>query len=140
MKRLQITTVDPGVAFDAGLRRSDILDTYNGVALDSLEALSDAMSSHVGQTHSLQFIRANKFLNVDIPAGPLGIAIGVTDLDLDYLKSIHDMQISTTPYIPGYKITKSIDVITAECVFGMNIFKDIFFDTIIDYNFNIYEI
>ncbi len=34
--------------------------------------------------------------------------------------------ISTTPTIPGYEITAAMDVISAECAYGMNIFKDFF--------------
>ncbi len=34
--------------------------------------------------------------------------------------------LSTSPSIDGYQINKYIEVITSECVFGMNIFKDLF--------------
>lgn len=34
--------------------------------------------------------------------------------------------VTTTPSLDGYRVTKVIDVISAECVFGMNIFKDFF--------------
>lgn len=33
---------------------------------------------------------------------------------------------STTPCLEGYRVTKTIDIVSAECVFGMNIFKDFF--------------
>lgn len=34
--------------------------------------------------------------------------------------------VTTTPTVEGYCITKTLDVVTAECVFGLNIFKDLF--------------
>jgi uncharacterized protein YbjQ (UPF0145 family) len=33
---------------------------------------------------------------------------------------------TTAPYLEGYRVTKTIEVITAECVYGMNIFRDMF--------------
>jgi uncharacterized protein YbjQ (UPF0145 family) len=33
---------------------------------------------------------------------------------------------TTAPWLEGYRVTKTIEVITAECVFGMNIFRDMF--------------
>ena len=33
---------------------------------------------------------------------------------------------TTAPCLEGYRVTKTIEVITAECVFGMNIFRDMF--------------
>lgn len=34
--------------------------------------------------------------------------------------------VTTTSTVEGYHITKTIDVVTAECVFGLNVFKDMF--------------
>lgn len=39
---------------------------------------------------------------------------------------IQSIIVTTTPSLDGYRVTKVIDVISAECVFGMNIFKDFF--------------
>jgi uncharacterized protein YbjQ (UPF0145 family) len=38
----------------------------------------------------------------------------------------NEFLVTTTPTIEGYRITKTFDIVTAECVFGMNIFKDLF--------------
>ena len=43
--------------------------------------------------------------------------------ELDKLKNI---TLTTSHFLEGYKVTKTIDIITAECVFGMNIFRDFF--------------
>lgn len=34
--------------------------------------------------------------------------------------------VSTAPSLEGYRIVRTIDVISAECVFGMNLFRDFF--------------
>ena len=37
-----------------------------------------------------------------------------------------DLIVTTEMSMPEYKVTQRIEVITAECVFGMNLFKDFF--------------
>ncbi len=39
---------------------------------------------------------------------------------------INSVMLTTETYPEGLKITKRIEVVTAECAFGMNIFKDLF--------------
>ena len=36
------------------------------------------------------------------------------------------IKLTTAPSLEGYKIVETIDIVTAECVFGMNIFRDFF--------------
>lgn len=36
--------------------------------------------------------------------------------------------VSTSPFLYGQDIAEVVDVVTAECAFGMNVFKDIFMD------------
>lgn len=40
-------------------------------------------------------------------------------------RRISGIILTTTPTLENMRITKTLDVITAECVFGMNIFRDI---------------
>lgn len=39
---------------------------------------------------------------------------------------IANIPVVTTNFVPGKEIAHSVDVITAECAFGMNIFRDLF--------------
>ena len=39
---------------------------------------------------------------------------------------INKIKLTTAPSLEGYKIIETIDIVTAECVFGMNIFRDFF--------------
>ncbi len=34
--------------------------------------------------------------------------------------------ITTSSHLEGYRVTEHLDVVSAECVFGMNVFKDLF--------------
>ena len=44
----------------------------------------------------------------------------------DCKSEIQAIVLTTETYPEGLKITKRIEVVTAECAFGMNIFKDLF--------------
>lgn len=46
--------------------------------------------------------------------------------ELDKRREYEHVIVATTPLIDGYRVTKVVDVISAECVFGMNLFKDFF--------------
>ncbi len=37
-----------------------------------------------------------------------------------------DIIVTTEPVMDGYRVTQRLEVITAECVFGMNLFRDFF--------------
>ena len=39
---------------------------------------------------------------------------------------IDSIKLTTTPSYPNYEVEEVLDVITSECVFGMNIFRDFF--------------
>ncbi len=43
-----------------------------------------------------------------------------------YSAAVEAVMLTTETYPEGLKITKRIEVVTAECAFGMNIFKDLF--------------
>tara|TARA_B110000263_G_scaffold127124_1_gene110601 strand:+ start:230 stop:544 length:315 start_codon:yes stop_codon:yes gene_type:complete len=42
------------------------------------------------------------------------------------LNNNQNIVITTAQTLENYKITETIDIITAECVFGMNVFRDFF--------------
>lgn len=49
------------------------------------------------------------------------------ELPIDVIDQLAaDLIVTTEMSMPEYKVTRRIEVITAECVFGMNLFKDFF--------------
>ena len=38
--------------------------------------------------------------------------------------TMENVILTTIPNLEGYKVTKTLEIVTAECVFGMNLFKD----------------
>lgn len=39
--------------------------------------------------------------------------------------SVEDVILTTAPQLEGYRVVKTLEIVTAECVFGMNIFRDV---------------
>lgn len=136
MRRLKITDVEHASAGDkAGLLINDVLDAYDGKPLDSLQSLLETVSKSAEGMHTIQLIRANRVTEVVCESGRLGV--GVVDIDIDdeeYQAIFHntafetkcsEVILTTSQLLDGYR-TEVIEVITAECVFGMNIFRDFF--------------
>ena len=131
--RLKVTSVDPaGSAEAVGLRAGDILEEFNGVKLVSSEALNLAIAKNTGGA-VLTLHRNSERVELAMPPGKMGIIISRVEFDPELYfaqeevnQRIRDMIVCTTPSIEGYRITRTIDVVTAECVFGLNIFKDFF--------------
>lgn len=46
--------------------------------------------------------------------------------DLDYNINQSDVILTTAPYLEGYKVDATLEVITSECVYGLNLFSDFF--------------
>ena len=40
--------------------------------------------------------------------------------------SSQKIMLTTSSHLEGYRVTEHIDIVSAECVFGMNVFKDMF--------------
>lgn len=41
-------------------------------------------------------------------------------------EAIPAVTLTTAPTLDGYRVTQTFDIVTAECVFGMNLFRDLF--------------
>lgn len=126
MQRVRVKEVNAGPCKDLGILVGDYLDTYNDEPLTSSPVLGELMKKYSGERHKLRVIRADKVFEIDLTAGKLGILVEYQTTKSPLLIQAEQLKISTTPFIPCTKILRSIDVITAECAFGMNAFKDIF--------------
>ncbi len=75
MKRLKIKEMYDGICDDLKLMNDDILDTYNGITIDSHDTLMNLMEKYKGETHTLRYIRGNTTHSVKLTAGKLGIIV-----------------------------------------------------------------
>ena len=134
MERLQIIKLScGGVAEAAGLMVGDWLDEYNGVLLVSSESLSAAIKKSSG-THTMKVVRNLQRLEFPIKGGSLGISVEpgkMVDIDNEaavrnevILQAAKAIKLSTTPEIAGYIVDETLEIVTAECVFGIGVFND----------------
>lgn len=134
-KRVKFALVEPsGKAAEAGLQSGDILLYIDGRAPESPQEFSSIISDHEGNTIPLVVLRDKDLTQVQIVAGKLGVTLSVAEVeDMAEAVAEHrkinarnrtDMLISTTGALEGYDIKQYLGVVGAECVAGINIFRD----------------
>lgn len=143
MQRLRVMSVAPGsTAERIGIRVDDRLLACNGIALESLEVLGTTLDALSGAPCELSILRDGSPLSMQLRAGPLGVTLVAIDVTTELSAAEitardqaraaelagreREMLTTTASFIDGWRTVKTIDVITAECVFGMNIFRDVF--------------
>lgn len=139
---IKITIVRPaGQAEAAGLQPGDVLVEIGGTVIDSPEALSQRLQS-LGTDTQATIIRNGSKCTVALAPGALGISYSMIDIEIpdsaatralsneesEALRQqrLRDMIVTTAPSVEGHHITQQLGIVTAECVFGMNMFRDFF--------------
>jgi len=142
-----------GQAAKVGIRKHDVLFKYNGEVLNSIEDLITPRTVMVN--NELAVIRGREILTLMVAAGSLGVSLvpyPIPDVNIegvgevlarfrnevetktDAQKALQEserqeriakIQVTTTPRLEGYRVTQTIDIITAEYVGGVNILRDI---------------
>jgi uncharacterized protein YbjQ (UPF0145 family) len=49
-----------------------------------------------------------------------------TCTEAEFEKSTRQIILTTAPNLEGYRVVETLEIVTSECVFGMNMFRDIF--------------
>ncbi len=141
MRRLRVDEVDAdGLAALAGVQAGDYLDSYNGAPLPDVETLLYEIEHAPGDENGLRIIREEAFLDLICPQGRLSLTLSEVELDPDayqrvlYSASTREereqarrlaaITLTTTPQLEGYRC-EVIEIISAECVYGMHIFRDL---------------
>lgn len=52
--------------------------------------------------------------------------IKVTTKSVEITKNINSIILTTAPFVDGYVVEKTLEIITSECVYGLNLFSDFF--------------
>lgn len=141
MQGVRINIIEPrGAAQAAGLVPGDIIIAYNGfetptdaALLSAIAASRDAGADKV----TLSLVRENKRIVIDAPVGPLGVTISAVefeapedkpeDRELSFAdrEAIKRVIVTTAPSIEGRSVVETLDVVSAECVMGINAFRDV---------------
>lgn len=152
LKVLLVESVNPtGMGFRAGIQKEDVLVSYNGTPLETTETLISLASQSGSDSNHIELIRGKNHKVIVVASGILGVTVVPKEILEDTLSTVliasgdaikkiqrndespverlaraRDMIITTAPSIEGYRVVETIEIVTAECAYGMNIFKDIF--------------
>ncbi len=127
-----VVTVDSGNnAYEAGVREGDLLYSYMGQRIGTSQQLTEAIAQHRNsETVTLQIIRSGEMMELSAQSGPLRLStrqVNPDEIDAFQAKlEAKNVIVTTAPTLEGYRVVETIDLISAECVYGMNIFRDIF--------------
>ena len=53
-----------------------------------------------------------------------GANLGSSEDRITEEKALESIMLTTTPTLPGFTVVRSVDIITAECVLGINVLRD----------------
>lgn len=131
---IRLSLIKPGEnAERSGLQSGDILISYAGERISTSDDLIAAVGRNGGFA-SLEVVvqRDGALLSVNVAAGPLGVVVSQCDEEevaaaaeaRRAAEAIKAVMVTTAPAVAGYKITRTIDVVSSEYALGMNIFKD----------------
>lgn len=129
---------DGGMAAAAGLAAGDVLLSFDGVALLANEDLTSALRVASAPAR-VDFVRSGCLLWTTVSPGRLDVVFAVVEIDdskfsenepeqlgAKPLNVLDRIVVTTAPSIDGYVAVKQLGVVTSECVFGLNFFKDFF--------------
>lgn len=126
MKAVQVNLVrDDSYALAAGIATGDIILRINDKPISSPAQVSDEVAKG---PCSFTIIRGASQITRPIDSPTLGVVLGEIDFDehaFAEVRAIADVVLSTAPTIPGRTIVKPIDVVGAQCVYGVNALADL---------------
>ena len=139
---IKMSIVRPeGAAAAAGILPGDYLLEVGGRQTTSPESLSLALAGVQPGTPAI-IIRNGKRATITLNPGKLDISFGVEEItdpegeagqamthaeeEADRQRRLAEIIITTAPTVEGFRVTRQLGIITAECVFGMNLFRDFF--------------
>jgi uncharacterized protein YbjQ (UPF0145 family) len=120
-----------------GFQVGDILIKYNDVEIDGDKSKFLHLAAQSKANSTIEVLRNNHIYKIIVFPGEIGISgaefttSSNTDLQDSTEESASDKRINsiiltTETYPKGMNINERIEIITAECAFGINIFRDMF--------------
>lgn len=126
MNVLQITDVKfDGQAHQLGIIKGDYILTYDGNSIDSDQKLSAVINNCEKDKIIVVIYRNSKEIEFTVKRAPLGISTVAAEIDGSLIEAAQNVLLTTANLVEGHKAIITHGIITSECVYGMNIFKDI---------------
>lgn len=135
MYRLVITGVKVGSkAEEIGLQSEDIIDIYDGVEVTSSELLTDIQNRLSGAPSTMVIYRKGGYrFEFNVPGQPIGISVAVENVEqtlglYKLYEAASRIVVTTTPFIDGYSVKATLDIISAERVMGVDALSEWFLE------------
>lgn len=135
MYRLVITGVKVGSkAEEIGLQSEDIIDIYDGVEVTSSELLTDIQNRLSGVPSTMVIYRKGGYrFEFNVPGQPIGISVAVENVEqtlglYKLYEAASRIVVTTTPFIDGYSVKETLDIISAERVMGVDALSEWFLE------------
>lgn len=136
MIRMKVSSVkSDGYGAKIGLAAGDIVDTINGVAIESSSVLEQMLDGASKFPTEMVVFREGERLAFTIKEERFGAILSETEIDPGQQiateqawqdnRRKHSIIVTTAPSIEGKRLIKTIKVIGSECVIGVNVFADI---------------
>ena len=116
---------DDGYAKKAGFKENDVILELNGQPITETQQVSDVI---VRGKSTFKLARGVNVVSIDVDSPTLGVVLGEREFDLEAFNrsnAIATLKLSTNPTLPGHEITQTLDIVGAQCVYGVNAFADI---------------
>ncbi|WP_420554548.1 heavy metal-binding domain-containing protein [Neptuniibacter marinus] len=122
----------------AGIYKDDFIIGVDGENIETVDQLIELMTEKAGILVNVELLRGQIVVSKVIEAGTLGINLVPEIVDgllekvasrQDALKAephLLEVILTTAPYVETRPVVETLDIVSAECVIGMNVFKDVF--------------
>ena len=115
---------DDSYAAQIGLKPYDVIYKIDGDFVTTPQSVNEALQSGAA---SFEVIRGDELMAFYVSSKSLGVVLGEIEFDeetwLDKQKE-NSVILSTAQSIPGKSITKTIDIVGSQCVYGVNALAD----------------
>lgn len=116
---------DGGHAATVGMQQQDIIYQVNGETVTDPQQVTDRIASGSAR---ITAIRSDQLHELEITSATLGVVLNMIEFDLEAWetrRNIARIPLSTAPTLPGREITETLDIVGAQCVYGVNALADL---------------
>ncbi len=116
---------DGGYAATVGIQPQDIIYQVNDETVTDPQQVTDRITSGSAR---LTIMRSDQLHEFEITSATLGVVLNIIEFDLEAWqtrRNIASMPLSTAPTLPGREIIATLDIVGAQCVYGVNALADL---------------
>lgn len=126
MKLVAFSNVrDDGYAASVGFQPRDLIYRINGQLIDAPQSVSEVIARGPSV---FTIIRDDTIVEINVDSSTLGVALGEMEFDEEVWRkkiAIAAIQLTTAQTFADKRIVKTLDIVGAQCIYGVNAFADL---------------